>query len=49
METCRTCAKCDFDYEGQWIDLFNLHLYKNEIDLLFIEFNIWKLKVPFPT
>ncbi|KAL9888752.1 uncharacterized protein ACN427_008305 [Glossina fuscipes fuscipes] len=45
METCRTCAKCDFDNESQWMDLFNPQYRQTEIESIRIEFNIWKLKI----
>ncbi|XP_075146618.1 uncharacterized protein LOC142221019 [Haematobia irritans] len=45
METCRTCAKCDFDNPTQWLDLFNAQHWKPETERIHIELNSWKIKV----
>ncbi|XP_059219712.1 oocyte zinc finger protein XlCOF6 [Stomoxys calcitrans] len=45
METCRTCAKCDFDNPTQWLDLFNAQHWKPETERIHIELNTWKIKV----
>lgn len=45
METCRTCAKCDFDNPSQWLDLFNAQHWKPETERIHLELNIWKIKV----
>lgn len=45
METCRTCAKCDFDNECQWFDLFNAPRWQLETQRIHLELNTWKIKV----
>lgn len=45
METCRTCAKCDFDNETQWFDLFNAPRWQLETERIHLELNTWKIKV----
>ena len=47
METCRTCAKCDFDNETQWFDLFNAPRWQLEMERIHLELNTWKIKVSF--
>ncbi|XP_065354920.1 oocyte zinc finger protein XlCOF6 [Calliphora vicina] len=45
METCRTCAKCDFDNETQWFDLFNAPRWQLETERIHLELNTWKIKI----
>lgn len=47
METCRTCAKCDFDNESQWFDLFNVPRWQLETERIHLELSTWKIKVCF--
>ncbi|XP_061398018.1 zinc finger protein 572 [Musca vetustissima] len=45
METCRTCAKCDFDNPSQWLDLFNVQHWKPETERIHIVLSGWKIKI----
>lgn len=47
METCRTCAKCDFENgnNNYWLDLFHPTRLKSEMDQIRLEFFNWKLQV----
>ncbi|XP_005191542.2 oocyte zinc finger protein XlCOF6 [Musca domestica] len=45
METCRTCAKCDFDNTTQWLDLFNVQHWKPETERIHIVLSSWKIKI----
>ncbi|XP_017482691.1 PREDICTED: zinc finger protein 569 [Rhagoletis zephyria] len=45
METCRTCARCDFEDETKWFDLFHTTRCKREIEEMRVEFNNWQLQI----
>ncbi|KNC33248.1 hypothetical protein FF38_01989, partial [Lucilia cuprina] len=45
METCRTCAKCDFDNETQWFDLFNAPRWQLETERIHLVLSTWKIKI----
>ncbi|XP_073835050.1 uncharacterized protein [Musca autumnalis] len=45
METCRTCARCDFDNPTQWLDLFNVQHWKPETERIHIVLSSWKIKI----
>ncbi|XP_054746197.1 zinc finger and SCAN domain-containing protein 2 isoform X1 [Anastrepha obliqua] len=45
METCRTCARCDFEDETKWFNLFHTTRCKREIEEMRVEFNNWQLQI----
>jgi len=47
METCRTCAKCDFENgnNNYWLDLFHPNRWQSEMAQIRMEFVNWKLQV----
>ncbi|XP_037955700.1 zinc finger protein 878 [Teleopsis dalmanni] len=45
METCRTCAKCDFEDDKSWFDLFHPTCWEEEIGNIRMEISYWKLKI----
>ncbi|XP_067615216.1 zinc finger protein ZFP2 isoform X2 [Eurosta solidaginis] len=45
METCRTCARCDFEDENKWFDLFHTTRWTREIEEMRVEFNNWHLQI----
>ncbi|XP_054082719.1 zinc finger protein 678 isoform X2 [Zeugodacus cucurbitae] len=45
METCRTCARCDFGDETKWFDLFHTTRCTREIEEMRVEFNNWQLQI----
>ncbi|XP_039970940.1 zinc finger protein 616 [Bactrocera tryoni] len=45
METCRTCARCDFEDETKWFDLFHTTRCTREIEEMRVEFNNWHLQI----
>ncbi|CAD6995727.1 unnamed protein product [Ceratitis capitata] len=45
METCRTCARCDFEDETKWFDLFHTTRCTREVEEMRVEFNNWHLQI----
>ncbi|XP_062127325.1 zinc finger protein ZFP2 isoform X1 [Drosophila sulfurigaster albostrigata] len=47
METCRTCAKCDFENgnNNYWLDLFHPARWQSEMAQIRMEFVNWKLQI----